>query len=96
MRGLEPSGRGPQRGLQTWSLTVAPEMRQEVSKTGTSDDTICLDRPAWLGACLSRLKDQRPGKSVLFNVTPEQALRSWKQACLDLKIVADRYQLRQA
>lgn len=93
---LNPPAGGAQAGLQLWTLTVAPAARAEQSKTGTTDDTIIIDRPAWLGPELGRLRVNRRNEDPLFDFTNAQALAWWAEACADLRLVADRYQLRHA
>ena len=90
-----PAG-GAQAALQVWSLTTAPQDRQEVDKVGISDNTIVVDRPLWLGPEIGRLKINRNPKDPLFDLSDRLALQQWKQACQDIGVSADRYQLRHA
>ena len=85
---------GRQLGIQSYTITIAPEERLEVSKTGVSDDTIVLDHPLWLGVLLDKHRRGRPPREALFLVPPEVAVQQWRVACTRLRVEAHRYQLR--
>lgn len=81
--------------LHSWALVIAPQSRDEVSKTQVSDDTIFVDWPPWLGPALHVLVDKRSTDSFLFEGDFAAMRREWqavqtqlglRQACL--------YQLR--
>ena len=88
-----PTG-SSQKGLDVWTLTVAPAERQEVSKTGTMDDTVRLDQSEWLGPLLANRTAYLDGKEFLFDIPLHARVAKWKAACSRVGLVAEMYQLR--
>ena len=86
---------GPQESLNCVSLTVAPEIRLEWSKTQTFDDTVLLDAPVrYLGQLLTTLRGTRADGEPLFLLGPT-AHASWARACRALGLPGlVLYQLR--
>ncbi len=89
---------GRQRGVQSWTLTIAPSEWGETSKVGISDDTdtITLDEPPWLGPLLASMCQGCGAREPLLPVTCAEAMAQWTRACEVLRIKAHRYQLRHA
>ena len=50
---------GHQKGLELSSVTVAPQELGVPSKTFSYDDTVIIDKPAWLGPILGELAEKR-------------------------------------
>ena len=80
------------------AIIVAPEDRDERTKTGTFDQTVLLDdkRDSGLGRELVELRDERRatacltadadgGELPLFDVRPAQFLEEWREAVCFLK-----------
>jgi len=88
-----PAG-GPQLGLQVWTITICPEEDQRSSKTGTTDDTVLLDHPPWLGPLLQQLVDGQPRNRRLLGLTLDQFNRQFRMGCRALMLNAHPYQLR--
>ena len=67
--------------LQKWSLTLAPEEREEFTKTGQQDDTLTLDELD-LPYChlLPLLLGKRGPKEFLFNITAAQQKEIFEEA----------------
>lgn len=84
-------------GVQSkaWAVVIAPQSRGEVSKTLTSDDTIFIDWPSWVGALLSELKQGRQGHEFLFPGPPTSMRQEWSKIQEALGVPnACLYQLR--
>ena len=93
-----PSG-GLQEGLEFWTLTVAPRELAVASKTQTFDDTVVMDKPVWLGPMLGHFIAGRPLPDPLFPLSEDETVDFWKEALVDLLMVAPLpvlYQLRHA
>ena len=80
--------------MRKWTLTIAPADRDEVAKTGVSDETVIVDSPAWLAPALGVLRARRAAQDMLFDINDKKMKKVWEAACARLRIRADRYQLR--
>ena len=86
--------RGFQKGIEKFTLTIAPQSRGKQSKIATYDDTVVVDEPAWLGELLGELQAGRPQGQPLFKLTMENFQGLWKRATQMMSIKAHPYQLR--
>jgi hypothetical protein len=63
-----------------FGLMVAPAEDLLPSKTQTFDDTVVLDRPAFLGPMLAGLAGRRSRDAVMFDVSAADMVRLWLEA----------------
>ena len=86
---------GENPGLAFWTLLIAPSERDERTKTQTTDDTLLLDHPPWLGEVLSQFRGEKAANEFLFPNDQKHLLRQWRHV-LDALGVKDAclYQLR--
>ena len=87
---------GHQKGLELFSVTVAPQEVGVPSKTFSFDDTVIVDKPAWLGPMLGELAERRPSSEPLFYQSLGVMKKDWIAACRLLGVQAHEYQLRHA
>ena len=86
---------GENPGLAFWTLLIAPSERGERTKTQTTDDTLLLDHPPWLGEVLSRFRGAKAANDFLFSNSQKQLLPRWRHVLDALGVQgACLYQLR--
>lgn len=95
---LRPARRaGP---LAHWAITIAPQedsalFPQALSKTGTMDDTILVDRPSFLGPLLGQRAAVLRPREVVFRLSADKSVAQFKEAAEALGLAGlALYQLR--
>ena len=70
--------------LAKWAIVIAPQNDdasepQVLSKTGTMDETVILDHPAWLGPALANHCKGRDPQALLFTTSAETDVSVFQQ-----------------
>ena len=80
-----------------WALLIAPQEREDRTKTGDFDDSVLLDTPflKWVSQALEILKEG-PVDSPLWDFDYPELLAMFVRAAKELRIKAVPYQLRHA